>query len=143
MIRSPSLAPSCHLAYAGSSPSICVSSRVFTFALPVLAHPITTIDLAISDLTYNDNLVYHYAGGTIYAALRRWSEAEECFKICACSPGAVPAAIQLEALKKFVLVQLIREGKAIAAAKVYSPESVTSLQEHAILCVRECVASPT
>ncbi|KAI6041998.1 hypothetical protein EDC04DRAFT_2664219, partial [Pisolithus marmoratus] len=69
---------------------ICVASRAFTAALPVLAHPITTIDLAISDLTYNDNLVYHYA-------------AEEYFEICACSPGAVPAAIQLEALKKLVL----------------------------------------
>lgn len=100
---------------------ICVSSRVFTVALPVLAHPITTIDLAISDLTYNDNLVYHYAGGMIYAALRRWAEAEEYFEICACSPGAVPAAIQLEALKKLVLVQLIREGKTSPLPKYTHP----------------------
>ncbi|KAI6145726.1 hypothetical protein EDD17DRAFT_1790871 [Pisolithus thermaeus] len=100
---------------------ICVTSRAFTAALPVLTHPITTIDLAISELTYNDNLVYHYAGGIIYAALRRWTEAEEFFEICACSPGAVPAAIQLEALKKLVLIQLIREGKTSPPPKYIHP----------------------
>lgn len=50
----------------------------------------------------------------MYTALRRWAEAEEFFEICACSPGTVPAAIQLDALIKLVLVQLIREGKVIA-----------------------------
>lgn len=100
---------------------ICIASRAFTAALPVLTHPITTIDPTISELTYNDNLVYHYAGGMIYAALRQWAEAEEYFEICACSPGAVPAAIQLEALKKLVLVQLIRAGKTSPPPKYMHP----------------------
>ena len=78
---------------------------------PVLAVPITTIDLKLSDITYNDNLTYHYAGGVALGALKRWKEAEEFLEICASSPAQVPAAIQLEASKKLVLIQLILYGK--------------------------------
>ncbi|KIJ63825.1 hypothetical protein HYDPIDRAFT_155393 [Hydnomerulius pinastri MD-312] len=99
----------------------CVSAHQFAAALPVLAHPITTIDLSISDLHYNDNLVYHYAGGMVYAALKRWSEAEELFEICVCSPGPSAAALQMEALKKMILVQLIREGKPTPPPKYIHP----------------------
>lgn len=73
------------------------------------------MDLRISDLTYNDNLVYHYAGGVALAALKRWHEAEEFFEICATAPGTAPAAIQYEALKKLTLVQLILYGKVCSA----------------------------
>ncbi|KAH7907115.1 hypothetical protein BJ138DRAFT_1160881 [Hygrophoropsis aurantiaca] len=95
----------------------CVSSRYFSAALPVLCHPITIIDTNLSELHYNDNLIYHYAGGLAFAALKRWSEAEEMFEICAASPGQAPAAIQLEALKKMILVQLIHHGKTLPPPK--------------------------
>ncbi|KAN0086215.1 hypothetical protein V8E55_007349 [Tylopilus felleus] len=100
---------------------MCVSTRHFAAALPVLAHPISTIDTSISDLTYNDNLVYHYAGGVVYAALKRWPEAQEFFEICACSPGSAAAAIQMEALKKLIIVQLIHEGKTTPPPKYIHP----------------------
>ena len=45
------------------------------------------------------------------AMLKKWSEAEEFFEITATAPGSVPAAIQMEALKKLRLVQLISKGK--------------------------------
>ena len=90
---------------------LCVTYRYFTAALPVLSHPITAIDTTLSDLTYNDNLIYHYAGGVALAALKRWSQAEEFFEICVTAPAQVPAAIQLEAFKKLVLVQLIQYGE--------------------------------
>jgi COP9 signalosome complex subunit 3 len=89
----------------------CVATRHFTAAIPVLAHSITTIDLSLSDLTYQDNLIYHYAGGIAFAALKNWPAAEELFEICASSPGSVASAIQMEALKKLALVQLIYRGK--------------------------------
>ena len=79
-------------------------------ALPILEYPITDIDTDLSDLHYNDNLVYHYAGGIAFAALKRWDEAQDFFEICVSSPGTVPAALQLEALKKLKLVQLISTG---------------------------------
>lgn len=90
----------------------CVSTGNFTSALPILRHHITNIDMNICpDLTYNDNLTYHYAGGIALAALKAWKEAEEFFEICVTSPGTYPAALQLEALKKLRLVQLISTGK--------------------------------
>jgi len=91
----------------------CVSTRNFQPALPVLARPITEIDTNTlsPDLTYNDNLTYHYTGGIVLAALKKWKEAEEYFEICVTSPGSYPAALQMEALKKLKLVQLISSGK--------------------------------
>lgn len=92
----------------------CVSTRHFSAALPVLAHPITEIAPPLSDLHYNDHLTYHYAGGMAWAALKRWAEAAECFEAVVSSPAQVPAAIQMEALKKLTLVQLIQRGTVCA-----------------------------
>ena len=88
----------------------CVATRHFKMALSILQIPITEIDHSLGDLHYNDNLLYHYAGGMVFAALKRWEEAEEFFEICVSSPAQVPAAIQLEAHKKLTLVQLISRG---------------------------------
>lgn len=88
----------------------CVATGHFKVALSVLQNPITEIEPSLGDLHYNDNLVYHYAGGMAFAALKRWEEAEEFFEICVSSPAQVPAAIQLEAYKKLTLVQLISRG---------------------------------
>ncbi|KAH9835119.1 uncharacterized protein C8Q71DRAFT_710235 [Rhodofomes roseus] len=95
----------------------CVATKHYTLALPVLGVPITTIDLKLSDLTYTDNLQYHYAGGVALGALKQWKKAEEFFEICASSPAQMPAAIQLEASKKLVLVQLILYGKTVPPPK--------------------------
>jgi COP9 signalosome complex subunit 3 len=107
----------------------CVISQHFSAALPVLSHPITAIDTNLSDLTYNDNLVYHYTGGIALAALKRWSEAEEFFETCVSGPGQAPAAIQMEALKKLVLVQLISRGKVSCLSWTsFNPCSWPSMQ---------------
>ncbi|KAF9457673.1 hypothetical protein BDZ94DRAFT_1338265 [Collybia nuda] len=99
----------------------CVTSQHYSEALPILQHPITNIDTNLSDLTYNDNLLYHYTGGIALAALKRWNEAEEFFEICVSSPGSVPAALQLEAFKKLKLVQLISTGQASGGQKYAHP----------------------
>ncbi|EDR06855.1 uncharacterized protein LACBIDRAFT_328616 [Laccaria bicolor S238N-H82] len=44
-------------------------------------NPIFNVDINISDLHYNVDLTYHYAGGIALAALKRWPEAEEYFEI--------------------------------------------------------------
>ncbi|TFK72318.1 hypothetical protein BDN72DRAFT_792512 [Pluteus cervinus] len=114
-----------HLSYLTSIHAVflltCVSTWHFTEALPILSVPITEIDTSLSDLNYNDNLLYHYSGGIALAALKRWSEAEEFFEICFTSPGTVPSAIQLEALKKWKLVQLISKGTASNPPKYTHP----------------------
>lgn len=94
---------------------LCLQSSHPSAALPILtASPsgISEIDLAVSsDLTYNDNLVYHYLGGVCFGMLGRWGEAEECWETCVSAPGVVPAALQMEALKKLRVCQLISKGK--------------------------------
>lgn len=100
---------------------ICVTTRHFNDAVPILSVQITEISLQVSDLTYNDNLIYHYAGGIVLAVLRRWAEAEEFFEIVVTSPAQMPAAIQFEALKKLVMVQLILYGRVRATCSLFSP----------------------
>jgi COP9 signalosome complex subunit 3 len=94
----------------------CLAADQPTAALPVLQYPITHVSTALSDITYNDNLIYHYLGGVVFAMLKKWAEAEEYFEICVTAPGAVPAALQLEALKKLRLVQLISRGEVGACS---------------------------
>ncbi|OAX35853.1 hypothetical protein K503DRAFT_773077 [Rhizopogon vinicolor AM-OR11-026] len=106
----------------------CVATRHFTAAIPVLSHPITTIDLSLSDLSYHDNLLHHYAGGMALAALKKWQGAEELLEICASSPGSAASAIQLEALKKLVLVQLIHHGKTSPPPKYMHPNLMRSFK---------------
>ena len=136
----------------------CVTTGHFTAALPVLQVPITHVDPTLSDLTYNDNLVYHYAGGVALGALKRWQEAEEFFEICVSAPAQVPAAIQLEAFKKLMLVQLIQYGEVRPslfswsdqvlirphmygldrpATKIHAPGTAEALQELAIQQLRQ------
>ncbi|KAF8644186.1 hypothetical protein AX16_008636 [Volvariella volvacea WC 439] len=91
----------------------CVISQRYTSTLPILSIPITSIDTNLSDLTYNDNLLYHYLGGIALAALKKWTEAEEFFEICMSSPGTVASALQLEAFKKLKLIQLISRGESL------------------------------
>ncbi|KAG6845052.1 hypothetical protein H0H87_001389 [Tephrocybe sp. NHM501043] len=90
----------------------CCQIHAFSALLPVLATPITDIDLTLSpDLTYNDSLLYHYLGGIAHAALKHWADAEDFLEIALSTPGSIPAALQLEALKKLRLIQLIARGK--------------------------------
>jgi hypothetical protein len=101
---------------------VCLVANQPAAAISVLAVPIANVNTALSDLTYNDNLMYHYLGGVVLAVLKKWAEAEEYFEICVTAPGAVPAALQLEALKKLRLVQLISRG----TVSVPSPLCISS-----------------
>ncbi|CAE6511350.1 unnamed protein product [Rhizoctonia solani] len=89
----------------------CVQTRHFTTVVPLLAEGITEIDTQISDVQYTDNLQYHYLGGCVYAALKRFKEAEDFFETAVTAPATVASAIQLEAYKKLGLIQLILYGE--------------------------------
>ncbi|CAE6535793.1 unnamed protein product [Rhizoctonia solani] len=91
--------------------SACVQTRHFTTVVPILAEGITEIDTQISDVQYTDNLQYHYLGGCVYAALKRFKEAEDFFETTVTAPATAASAIQLEAYKKLGLIQLILYGE--------------------------------
>ncbi|KAG8765032.1 hypothetical protein FRC12_007723 [Ceratobasidium sp. 428] len=90
----------------------CVQTHHFTTVVPVLAHGITEVDVQISDVHYTDNLQYHYLGGCVYAALKRFKDAEDFFELTVTAPATVASAIQIEAYKKLTLIQLILYGEA-------------------------------
>ncbi|KAF7304915.1 PCI domain-containing protein [Mycena kentingensis (nom. inval.)] len=96
---------------------ICIMANRPSAALDILNIPISQIVPALSEITYNDNLTYHYLGGVALAMLKKWADAEEYFEICVTAPGSAPAALQLEALKKLRLVQLISRGETTSLPK--------------------------
>ncbi|KAI0263007.1 hypothetical protein BC834DRAFT_888631 [Gloeopeniophorella convolvens] len=72
--------------------TVCATAGFFSAALPVLAVPIAQISTALCpDLRYQDHLVYHYTGGVVLAALKRFAEAAEFFELCASAPVAGPS----------------------------------------------------
>lgn len=94
--------------------SACLESRHYSHALPTLRQPITYTPTHFTPLSYTDNLTYHYAGGMIFGALKQWKEAEDFFESIICAPGNGPgavSAVQVEAAKKLILIQLISKGK--------------------------------
>ncbi|PFH45807.1 hypothetical protein AMATHDRAFT_71071 [Amanita thiersii Skay4041] len=106
----------------------CVSTRQFAQALPILEVPITNIDMTLSDLTYLDNPRYHYAGGVAFGALEQRAQAEGFLEICVGSPAMVPSAVQLEALKKLKLIQLISKGKTSGLPRYSHPALMRHLK---------------
>ncbi|KAH9059563.1 hypothetical protein EDB87DRAFT_1621629 [Lactarius vividus] len=71
--------------------TICATTSFFTAALPVLAVPISQISTTLCpDLRYQDHLIYHYVGGIVFTALKRYAEAAEFFELCASAPVAPP-----------------------------------------------------
>ncbi|KZT32261.1 hypothetical protein SISSUDRAFT_1028642 [Sistotremastrum suecicum HHB10207 ss-3] len=91
-------------------------------ALPILNNPIIAIDTSISDLTAFDNVQYHYEGALSLLDLEKWELAEEFLEICVTSPiHSTPLPVQVEALKKLTLVQLIAYGKTRSLPKYTHP----------------------
>jgi COP9 signalosome complex subunit 3 len=65
----------------------------------------------LSPITTDDILRYHYLGGLALLALKRFNEAATYLELVVTVPVQQhPSAIQLEALKKLVMVDLIRHG---------------------------------
>jgi len=100
---------------------VCIQATNPMAAVGVLSNAITNVDTNLSELTYHDNLNYHYTGGIIFAMLKRWAEAAEYFEIAVTAPGTYPAGLQMEALKKLRLVQLIHRGKISQLPKYTHP----------------------
>jgi COP9 signalosome complex subunit 3 len=67
-------------------------------------------------LSYLDHLTYTYLAGVILCLLCLWQEADGYLEMCATAPthGLALSALQLEAAKKLILVQLIAYGKVWA-----------------------------
>ncbi|KAJ4490204.1 hypothetical protein J3R30DRAFT_3419999 [Lentinula aciculospora] len=94
----------------------------------LIEHPIDNLFMYTSiypdhNLSYNDNLIYHYLGGVILTKTGNYTAALDYFETALTAPSAnnsPPAGIQLEALKKLRLVQCIALGGPQALPKYTS-----------------------
>ncbi|KAF7971327.1 hypothetical protein HWV62_21416 [Athelia sp. TMB] len=108
----------------------CVQTSHQSLALPILTTgplspplPNTQGGKEILDtLHYTDHLAYHYSAGFALASLHQWALACEFLETVVTAPsGGGVSALQLEALKKLVIIQLIWKGAASPPMKYTAP----------------------
>lgn len=69
----------------------------------------------LSPLTYTTALEYFYYGGWICAKIEKLERACELFEKCISMPSQSVSCIQIDAYKKLILVQLLKDGKVNTA----------------------------
>ena len=115
---------------------LCLEARSYRAALPILDRNVTafppqhqtrspaqaaaklqgtvfiTAASGLSDrLTHVDHLSYHLFGAMVYIGLKKWDRALELLRFVVSAPTlSAPSLIQVEAYKKWILVNLIYHG---------------------------------
>ncbi|GBG42279.1 hypothetical protein CBR_g75710, partial [Chara braunii] len=102
---------------------VCLLSKCYNAALPILDTDIFEVDPKKTALTPRDFLLYCYYGGTVYIGLKRFNKALQLFHHAITAPSTVLNAITIAAYKKFVLVSLIVNGQ-LAQFPKYTPSIV-------------------
>ncbi|KAJ3006282.1 UNVERIFIED_CONTAM: COP9 signalosome complex subunit 3, partial [Siphonaria sp. JEL0065] len=85
-----------------------IQAKLYKLALPVVVLPLTEVvkghQASIGRLQVVDFLLYTYYSGIVFAALKRFDEAVDCFRMTLAAPSKSGAsAIQMEAWRKGVL----------------------------------------
>lgn len=88
----------------------CCKLRTYDLAIPLLDQPIDHF-FKSHHLTYHDHLLYHFYGGLCLTALRDYSRASMFFSMTLAAGGRDTSLIQLDAYKKYILVELIHRAK--------------------------------
>jgi len=104
---------------------VCLVSKCYHAALPILQQEILEVNPAASALVPRDLLLYFYYAGMVYVGLKKYREAIDSFQLCITAPATALSAIVLEAYKKYVLVCLIVHGQVVPL-----PKYASSLQRH-------------
>ena len=92
----------------------------------IIAVPMTDLAPQYFPIAYQDHLLYHFYAGILAAACGHYDRAIELLELCVSAPTqSIPSAIQIDAYKKLVLIQLIHRGK-VAALPRYTAPGVTS-----------------
>ena len=96
---------------------MCLDAKCFRDAISILDHDIEAFTHASEkEITYKDQLTYHYYGATIYIAAKRWNRAAAFLTFVITCPGNATSNIQVEAAKRLVFVNLLMDGKVLIAS---------------------------
>ncbi|KAK4048086.1 hypothetical protein OIV83_004956 [Microbotryomycetes sp. JL201] len=124
---------------------IALSARSYNPVHDIVMTNIVDIDTGLTAVRYHDNLLYHYLGGVIAALLGEHTRAMDMLEIASqspedifwekadilsrwqvvVSPAQVTAAIQVDAYKKLILLQLLTHGHTEPLPK-YTSATVAS-----------------
>ncbi|KAM0791017.1 hypothetical protein ACM66B_004316 [Microbotryomycetes sp. NB124-2] len=105
---------------------IAMNARSYNLVHDVVMADIYDIDTGLTPVRYHDNLLYHYLGGVIAALLGEYARAMDMLEIVVASPAQVTAAIQIDAYKKLVLLQLLTSGQTSPLPRYTSPAVATT-----------------
>ncbi|KAK9369920.1 hypothetical protein V1509DRAFT_617930 [Lipomyces kononenkoae] len=87
-----------------------LKAKQYKLALQLLKYDVDKFDSAYA-LTYQDHLRFHYYGAMVLIGMKQYEKAIEYLAIVLCAPGFPCSMVQIEALKKTILLQLILYGK--------------------------------
>jgi len=90
----------------------CVEAKCFRDAISILDINIEVFpNHKEHAITYSDHLQYHFFGAIIYIGVKNWTRAVEFLNFVITCPGTAVSAIQIEAMKKLMFVNLMNAGK--------------------------------
>lgn len=105
----------------------CCILRTYDVAIPLLAQPIHHIPRE-AHLTYHDHLLYHFYGALCLIAVGQLKRALSCLKMVLGAGGRNTSRIQLEAYRKYLLINLIHTGKPAVMPKTVGLSTLRSLE---------------
>lgn len=108
----------------------CLIHKYHHAALPVIDHDLVRFDHASSMVNIEDFLLFYYYGGLVYCGLKRWGRAQEFMQLCVNAPGRNTSAIQVEACKRSILLEIILNGKLLNLEKFISADVIRSIRFH-------------
>ncbi|KAA0202632.1 hypothetical protein HAZT_HAZT011244 [Hyalella azteca] len=90
---------------------LCLASQCLKPAVALLDQQIMDVAKESEGVTVKQFLLYHYYGGMVYTAVKRYGRAHHFFKICISTPALAVSHIMMEAYKKYIIVSLLIDGK--------------------------------
>jgi len=106
---------------------LALASHSVEDTVDMLLDGIDDIDTVCTAVKYHDNLLYHYYGGIILSLLGHFRAAENSLEIVLSAPGPAISAIQLDAYKKLVLLQLLTHGRKLPSNKFVSNDVLSAV----------------
>jgi len=118
---------------------ICLLSKCYFAAQPLLDQELLQIDKDATLVTPRDLLLYHYYAGMVEVGFKRYKSAIQYLTLCFSAPTHVLNAIMVEAYKKCVLCALIDAGEGPRVPKYTGPVVQRQLKNNSLAPYHEFV----
>ena len=106
----------------------CCWARCYAEILPLLQETIQYTPKS-HHLIYQDHLVYHFYGALCCAALQNYSRAYHMLRLVLVAGGHFTSLIQVEAYKKYLLIELILHGEYTGLPEAVPQQSKRTLEQ--------------